>query len=131
MRERPLSPHFTVYKMTRYCLLSSISNRLTGIALSIGLLVLVYWLTAAASGEQAYQRARALLGSLPLQLLYALLLLAFVYHLLAGIRHLVWDAGRGLERAQSRASAWFIMIAAVVLWLALGYWAVRAHAGAP
>ena len=58
MRERPLSPHFTIYRMSRYSLLSSIANRLTGIVLSLGVVVLTYWLVAAAGGARAYLRAR-------------------------------------------------------------------------
>src|SRR5579859_7888443 len=105
MRERPLSPHMTVYRMFRYTLFTSIFNRLTGGILSVGLIVLVYWLMAVAGGSRSYLRAYGLLSSGILKLVYAGLLVAFCYHLVAGIRHLVWDTGRGLERAQSKQSA--------------------------
>ncbi|HTY92723.1 MAG TPA: succinate dehydrogenase, cytochrome b556 subunit [Steroidobacteraceae bacterium] len=129
MRARPLSPHLTVYRMTRYSLLTSFANRLSGMALSAGLLVLVYWLSALARGAHAYARAQSLLVSGPARVVYAALILAFAYHLVAGIRHLVWDTGRGLEKAQSQRSAWLVIAAALVLALVLLGWALRAREG--
>jgi succinate dehydrogenase / fumarate reductase, cytochrome b subunit len=131
-RDRPLSPHIGIYRMSRYSLLSSITNRITGVILSAGLLPLVYWLTAAASGRRAYARAASLLGSAPLRVFYALLLFAFCYHLTAGIRHLVWDTGRGMERAQSMRSAALVGAISLALALALCAWLfLLRDAGAP
>jgi succinate dehydrogenase / fumarate reductase cytochrome b subunit len=127
-RERPLSPHLTAYKMTRYSLLSSFSNRITGLGLSVGLIVFVLWLIAIARGPLVYQRASSWFSMPPMKVLYALLIVAFSYHLAAGIRHLVWDTGHGLERRQSQRSAWIVLAATVVLVLALGYWLSAAHA---
>lgn len=123
MRQRPLSPHASVYQMTRYTLLSSITNRITGLGLSVGLLMLAYWLTALSQGEQAYQRASALLSSPLAKVVYAGFLIAFCYHLIAGIRHLVWDTGRGLERRQSMQSAWLVLAGTIVLAVILGFFA--------
>jgi succinate dehydrogenase / fumarate reductase, cytochrome b subunit len=129
MPPRPLSPHLSVYKF-KYTLTTSILNRLTGLALSAGLLLLVYWLMAVADGAQAQARATRIL-SLPLaRLLYVALIAAFCYHLIAGVRHLVWDTGRGLERAQSQRSAWAVGIVSLLLALLLGYCALRAGARA-
>ncbi|MEA3180744.1 MAG: succinate dehydrogenase / fumarate reductase, cytochrome b subunit [Gammaproteobacteria bacterium] len=122
MRARPLSPHLSIYRMTRYSLLSSIVNRITGCILSVGLLVLVYWLMAVAGGARADERAHAILSSGIFKLIYAGLLVAFCYHLVAGIRHLVWDTGRGLERAQSKRSAGIVVVVTIALMVALGYW---------
>jgi succinate dehydrogenase / fumarate reductase cytochrome b subunit len=108
--------------MTRYSLLSSIVNRITGCILSVGLLVLVYWLMAVAGGTRAYEQAHELLSSGIFKLIYAGLLVAFCYHLVAGIRHLVWDTGRGLERAQSKRSAGIVVAATIALVAVLGYW---------
>lgn len=124
MRERPLSPHLTIYRMSRYSLLSSFANRVTGLLLSGSLILLVYWLTAAASGELAYARASAVLASLWLKIVYAVLLIAFVYHFLAGIRHLVWDTGSGLERSQSQHSAWMLFAATAAVALVIAVWAL-------
>ena len=107
--------------MFRYTLFTSIFNRITGLALSVGLILLVYWLMAVASGSRSYQRAYEVLSSGMLRLVYAGLIVAFAYHLVAGIRHLVWDTGRGLERAQSKRSAGVVIVASIVLILALGW----------
>ena len=112
----------SIYRMTRYTLLSSILNRITGVILSVGLLVLIYWLIAVASGNKPYLQAHEILSSGFFKLIYAGLLIAFCYHLVAGLRHLVWDTGRGLERAQSKQSAAIVFVASIVLMLALGYW---------
>jgi len=130
MRQRPLSPHMSIYRMHRYSLLTSIINRATGIAMSLGLLALVYWLTSLARGAHAYLTAQAVLASAPAKLLYAGVLAAFSYHLIAGIRHLVWDAGVGMERSQSQRSAWLVIVAAVLLAVILILCAFRAREGA-
>jgi succinate dehydrogenase / fumarate reductase cytochrome b subunit len=130
MPPRPLSPHLSVYKF-KYTLMTSILNRFTGVGLSVGLLLLVYWLMAVASGAHAEARAARLL-SLPLmKLVYAALIIAFCYHFSAGIRHLVWDTGRGLERAQAQRSAWLVVGVSLALMLLVGYCAWLAGARAP
>lgn len=126
---RPLSPHLSVYKF-KYTLTTSILNRVGGLILSAGLLLLVYWLLAIAAGSAALERATRLLSSWPVKLIYALLIAAFSYHLIAGLRHLVWDTGRYLERAQSQKSAWLVAAVSIVLMLLLGYWAWQAGARA-
>src|SRR5205807_527080 len=129
MPPRPLSPHLSVYKF-KYTLTTSILNRFAGLALSLGLPLLVYWLLAVAAGAQAQARAMRVL-SLPLMRpLFAALILAFSYHLTAGIRHLVWDTGRGLERKQSERSAWLVVGVSLALALLVAYWAWLAGARA-
>jgi succinate dehydrogenase / fumarate reductase cytochrome b subunit len=123
MADRPLSPHLSVYRMHRYTVLTSITNRFTGVVLSAGLIVLVYWLMAAAGGAKAYARALGVLSSGLFQAIFLLLLAAFSYHLFAGIRHLIWDSGRGLERRQSQRSAWLLGIASLLLFAGLAWWA--------
>jgi succinate dehydrogenase / fumarate reductase cytochrome b subunit len=120
MPSRPLSPHLSVYKF-KYTLTTSILNRFTGVILSLGFLGLCYWLMAVAAGAAAQQRAQRLFSGAPLRLVCLGLVFAFAYHLLAGIRHLVWDTGAGLERSQSRVSAWVLGIASVVLTLAIAW----------
>jgi succinate dehydrogenase / fumarate reductase cytochrome b subunit len=130
MPARPLSPHLSVYKMSRYTLATSIFNRFTGVGLSVGLVLLVYWLMSVAGGAGSQARAARLL-SLPLmKLLYAAFVVAFCYHLVAGIRHLVWDTGHGLERAQSQKSAYLVVAVSIALTLLVGYCALvlRGHA---
>jgi len=119
-RERPLSP-FLHYRW-QYTNTLSILHRITGVLLSLGFLVLVYWLAAAAAGPERYAQALGVLGSFPLQVILFGAAFAFCYHLLNGIRHLFFDMGRGFELATARRSARFTAIGAVVL--ALVVWLV-------
>ena len=121
MPSRPLSPHLSVYKF-KYTLLSSILNRFTGVALSVGLIALTYWLLSIAASARAQAQAQALLGTPLLKLFLAAMVISFCYHLVAGIRHLVWDTGRGLERATSQRSAWAVGVVSILLMLLIGYW---------
>jgi succinate dehydrogenase / fumarate reductase, cytochrome b subunit len=114
MPDRPLSPHAGVYKF-KYTIVSSFLNRLTGIALSFGLIPLVIWLMALANGPKAYDETVAILSNPFFKLIYVGLAFSFCYHLVAGIRHLVWDTGRGLEKRQSQSSAWLVIGVAVAL----------------
>lgn len=120
MRERPLSPHLSIYKF-RYPMATSIVNRATGIVLSIALLLLVYWVTAIAAGPGAYASAVAVLSHWFLKLVYLGVFAAWAYHTFNGIRHLVWDTGRAMERPQTRASATFVTIVTVVVSLAFAW----------
>jgi succinate dehydrogenase / fumarate reductase, cytochrome b subunit len=114
MPPRPLSPHLGVYKFM-YTMSLSILHRLTGIAASIGFLLFAWWLMALATGHDAYQRVMGVLLSPLGKLLLVGFTFAFVYHFCNGIRHLVWDTGRGLERAQARRSGALVIIAAVLI----------------
>lgn len=119
-RERPLSP-FMHYRW-QYTNTLSILHRITGVLLSLGFFVLVYWLAAAAAGPGRYAEARACLASLPMQLVLFGSAFAFCYHLCNGIRHLFFDMGHGFELTTARKSGWFTAGAAVVL--ALVVWSV-------
>jgi succinate dehydrogenase / fumarate reductase cytochrome b subunit len=99
----------------------SILHRISGLGLAAaGLVLLVYWLVSAASGEEAYARAQEVFAGPCVTVLLFLVSLAFFYHLLNGVRHLVWDTGRGLERQTARKSGWAVFVAAIVL--TLGLW---------
>jgi succinate dehydrogenase / fumarate reductase cytochrome b subunit len=112
-RERPLSP-FLHYRW-QYTNTLSILHRVTGVFLSLGFFILVYWLASAASGTAHYARALDVLGSLPLQIVLFGTTFAFCYHLLNGIRHLCFDMGVGFDLATARKSAWVTAVGAVVL----------------
>ena len=120
MNQRPLSPHLGVYKFM-YTMALSILHRITGCAASVGFLLFVWWLMALASGPAAYASAMSALGSPLAKLLLVGFTFSFVYHFCNGIRHLVWDTGRGLERAQARRSGGLVVVAALVL-TALAVW---------
>lgn len=111
---RPLSPHLQVYQ-PQLTSVMSIMHRLTGIALGVGTLLLVYWLVSAAAGPEAFANAQAFIGSL---LGYLLLLgwsVSLFYHLANGIRHLFWDAGYGFELESAYRSGWAVVIATAAL----------------
>ena len=124
--ERPLSP-FMNYRW-QYTNTLSILNRVTGIALTVGLLLFVYWLVAAASGPGAYADAEVVFAHPLTKLLLVGFSFAFFYHLLNGVRHLVWDAGYGFEKARARASGWLVFIGSVVLTALLWFLLVRGGA---
>jgi succinate dehydrogenase / fumarate reductase, cytochrome b subunit len=126
--ERPLSP-FMQYRWL-YTNTLSILHRITGILLSAGFLLLVYWLVAAARGPEAYARASACLASIPMRLVLAGVLWSFCYHFLNGIRHLFWDAGLGFELKTARASGWTVAVASVVLTFLLWIVLQRSFGGA-
>jgi succinate dehydrogenase / fumarate reductase cytochrome b subunit len=112
-QSRPLSPHLQVYR-PMYTMVLSISHRISGVFQSLGMLLLVYWLVAAASGDDAYARATAFFGNPLVRLAIAGWVVAFWFHLFAGIRHLVWDAGYGFEKQVARRSARFVVIMAAL-----------------
>jgi succinate dehydrogenase / fumarate reductase cytochrome b subunit len=114
MNQRPLSPHLGVYKFM-YTMSLSIMHRITGGAATIGFLVFVWWLMSLAAGPGAYASAMRLLSSPFAKLLLFGFTFSFVYHFCNGIRHLVWDTGRGLERAQARRSAALVVAASLVI----------------
>ena len=116
-RARPLSP-FMHYRW-QYTNTLSILHRITGVLLSLGFLLLVYWLAADAAGPERYAAARHALASPLAQLVWFGAAFAFCYHLLNGVRHLFFDMGRGFELKTARASGRAVAIGAVVLGLVL------------
>lgn len=120
-RARPLSP-FMHYRW-QYTNTLSILHRMTGVLLSFGFLLLVYWLAAAAAGAERYAAALQALGSPLAQLVLFGVTFSFCYHLLNGVRHLFFDMGRGFELATARKSGWAVAVGALVLgsvvWLAV------------
>ena len=113
-----------------YTMSLSILHRITGMVATVGFLLFIWWLMALASGHEAYARAMRLLDTPVVKLLLAGFTFAFVYHFCNGIRHLIWDTGRGLERAQARRSGAVVIVAAVIL-TALVLWAGCAAFEAP
>ena len=112
--DRPLSPHLQVYKPQITSVLS-IWHRATGLALSIGTLLLLWWLLAGAAGPSAYAEAQAFLGSWIGILLLVGWTYSLFFHLCNGIRHLVWDTGRGFTLQRTYASGWAVLVASAVL----------------
>ena len=113
-RNRPLSPHLQVYRLPLLALMS-ITHRITGVGLVVGLVVLAFWLGSAASGPEAFATAQSLLGSPIGYLLLFGWTVALFFHLSHGVRHLLWDSGWGFEIPQAYASAKVALIATAVL----------------
>lgn len=125
---RPMSPHLQVYRPQLTSILS-IMNRVTGIALSVGTALLVWWLVAAASGPVAFDRVQWFIGSpVGLFMLFGWTAALF-YHLYGGIRHLVWDTGRGLAKPGLNPMTWVILgltaVSTLAVWV-FGYIALVA-----
>ncbi|MCO6184882.1 succinate dehydrogenase, cytochrome b556 subunit [Rhizobium sp. L1K21] len=117
---RPLSPHLQIYKPIP-TMIMSIMHRITGGALYVGTLLVAWWLVAAASGEDYFNMVNAIYGSW-----FGLLILfgytwALVHHLLGGMRHFMWDMGRGLEKEFTTKMAKALPVVSVgltiVIWL--------------
>ena len=111
---RPLSPHLQVYRPQLTSVLS-ILHRITGIGLAIGTLLLVWWLIAAAIGPTAFNTVQSFIGSIIGRILLLGWSFALFYHLSNGIRHLVWDAGKGFELTTAYASGRLVVAGSVVL----------------
>lgn len=106
---RPLSPHLQIYNPQITSILS-ILHRMLGVALSVGSVFLIYWLSAAAYGPDAFARAQGFFGSWFGQLILLGLTFSLFYHLLNGIRHLIWDVGLGFEMPMLRATGIVVVI---------------------
>ncbi len=111
---RPLSPHLQIYRPQLTWVLS-ILHRFTGVVLSVGALLLVGWLMAAASGPSVYSKVAPYLVSTSGLIIIAAFSFALIYHLLNGIRHLIWDTGHWLRLREVYASGWAVVILAMVL----------------
>ncbi|HEX3913777.1 MAG TPA: succinate dehydrogenase, cytochrome b556 subunit [Steroidobacteraceae bacterium] len=121
-RVRPTSPHAQIYRWQIGNTLS-ILHRITGAALAVGLMALSYWLIALAGGADSYAAAARLFAS-PIGLILMLgWTFSFCFHLLNGVRHLFWDAGKGFERTQRHASGWFAVLGAIALTVCIAAWA--------
>lgn len=127
VRERPRSPHLQVWRW-HVTMLTSILNRVTGVGLYGAALLAAIWVITLAAGPEAYATYMALLGSLIGRLALFLITVSVFYHLAAGVRHLVWDAGKAFDLKTADASSWAIIIFGVVA--AIAVWVIAATTGA-
>jgi succinate dehydrogenase / fumarate reductase cytochrome b subunit len=126
---RPVSPHLGIYRW-RITMTLSILHRASGIVLYTGALGLTYWLVALALGPHSFAMARWFFHFWIGQAFLCLWSLAFFYHLLNGVRHLTWDAGRGFDAPvhqergalEYRVIGWLVVAGAIVLTAAA--WAI-------
>ncbi|MEJ2384813.1 MAG: succinate dehydrogenase, cytochrome b556 subunit [Xanthomonadales bacterium] len=115
--QRPLSPFMIgPHYKPQMTSLMSISHRATGVYLSVvGLPLVLWWIIATASGPAAFVRFESFAGHWFGMLLLAVTVLCLSYHLLNGIRHLVWDTGRALELRSAYTGGWLVLIGTVLL----------------
>jgi succinate dehydrogenase / fumarate reductase cytochrome b subunit len=123
LKKRPLSPHLQIYK-PMLTMMMSIVHRITGSALYLGTLLLVWWLVAAASGPNAYATVQWFMETLIGRLLLFGYTWALIHHALGGIRHLIWDLGYGFGPAErewlTAANLAGSIVLTIVLWI-VGY----------
>ena len=114
---RPLSPHLKIYR-PQITSVMSITHRGTGIVLALGSIMLAYWLSSIAAGAEGFARATALLTSIPGRIVLLAIAFSFFYHLCNGIRHLFWDAGKGINIPAATRSGWTVIGASILLTVA-------------
>jgi succinate dehydrogenase / fumarate reductase cytochrome b subunit len=123
MTERPLSPHMQIYRWP-LPMAMSIAHRITGAGLYVGTLLMAWWLIAAASGPNAYGRVGAFINSNLGRLILFGYTWALIHHMLGGIRHLIWDTGRGFAPHEREGLALATIVGSitltVLLWI-VGY----------
>lgn len=115
---RPLSPHLQVYRPI-VTMVMSILHRITGAALFFGTILLVWWLVAAATGPGAFAVANGFLGSWIGMIILFGFTWALIHHMLGGMRHFIWDTGRGFDEKPREMLAWATIIGSVCLTILL------------
>ena len=117
---RPLSPHLQIYR-PMLTMMMSIMHRITGVALAGGLLLLVWWLLAAATSDSYFAFVQGLFGSIIGRIVLLGFTWALIHHALGGLRHFLWDTGRGFDLKQvelmARANLAGSIILTILLWL--------------
>lgn len=117
--QRPLSPHLQIYS-PMLTMMMSIVHRITGAALFFGTALLAWWLLAAATGPEAFATVQWFMGSIIGRLILFGYTWALIHHMLGGLRHLVWDTGRGFELPTVEFMARATLAVSIVL--TLGVW---------
>ncbi len=118
--QRPLSPHLQVYNPQLTSVLS-ILHRGTGVLLAVAAFALMGWLLAAAGDEESFARFSGWAASVPGKIVLVAITASLIYHLLNGIRHLLWDMGWGFELSEVYASGWTVVGLTVVVTAGLVY----------
>jgi succinate dehydrogenase / fumarate reductase cytochrome b subunit len=113
---RPISPHLQAYRLPLTGIIS-ITHRMTGVFLSVGLVAVVYLLSAIAAGADSYAAMQAIMAIWLVKLLYWGFIYALFFHLCHGVRHLIWDAGRSFDRDTLNSYALIELVASITLTL--------------
>lgn len=118
---RPLSPHIQIYK-PMLTMTMSIVHRLTGVALFFATILLAWWLVAAAAGPVYFQFVEGILTSFLGRLILFGCTWALIHHTLGGLKHLLWDTGRGYDLALIEKLAKGSLVLSITLTLVV--WAI-------
>ncbi|HWL30558.1 MAG TPA: succinate dehydrogenase, cytochrome b556 subunit [Xanthobacteraceae bacterium] len=118
LKPRPLSPHLQIYK-PMLTMMMSIVHRITGGALYFGVLLLVWWLIAAAAGPNAYSNLQWFMETWFGRLILFGYTWALIHHMLGGLRHLIWDMGHGFGANEREWLATATLVGSIVLTLLL------------
>lgn len=116
MNERPLSPHLSIYKLDLPMVLSGL-HRITGMALSVGSILLVAWIASAIHSDETFAMMSKFLGGFIGQFVLFGWTFSLIYHSVNGVRHLIWDTGKLLEVEQINSSGKFVAALTIVLTL--------------
>lgn len=122
--QRPLSPHLQIYRPL-INMTMSILHRITGAALYVGTVLLAWWLVAAAAGPDSFAFVNDLLGSWIGRIVLLGYTWALMHHMLGGIRHLIWDTGRGFDLGTVDFLCRMSIVGSVVLTLAIWFLALK------
>ena len=120
-RQRPLSPHLNIYR-PMLTMMMSIMHRITGAGLYAGTLLLAWWLIAAATSASAFATASWFMGTIIGRLILFGFTWALFHHLFGGLRHFIWDTGRGMQHPEREYLAQATLIGGIVctilVWIA-------------
>jgi succinate dehydrogenase / fumarate reductase cytochrome b subunit len=120
--KRPLSPHIGIYRLTLSMLMSGV-HRITGLAMVAGMIVVAWWLLAAAAGRNAYGTFEAFETSWIGRLILFGFTWALLHHVLGGIRYLIWDLGIWVDNDERewliRANVVGSILCTMLLWVIL------------
>ena len=111
---RPLSPHLEIYR-PQLNSITSILTRITGNALLVASLMIVWWFMAAATSAEYFAYVDGIMTHWVFDIILFLSVWGLWYHTLAGIRHLIWDNGMMLDLTNAEALGWMVIIGSVVL----------------
>jgi succinate dehydrogenase / fumarate reductase, cytochrome b subunit len=128
MIDRPLSPHLTIYRPL-INMVMSIVHRITGGANYVGTVLIAAWLVSAAMGPEAYNTVNAVFGHPLGKLVLFGYSWSVIHHMLGGMRHLIWDTGRGLSIGAVNALSWLTILGSLTLTAALWIGGIAARGG--
>lgn len=111
---RPLSPHLSIYRPL-WTMILSITHRITGVGLAVSITMITWWFLALGIGESYFDYANAVMTSVVGGFILIVSLWALSFHFCNGIRHLFWDAGKGLDLGTAYKSGLAVMAGSVVL----------------